>query len=61
MLVLRVSACVTMALKSLTLIPMCSCSSAVKSSKSRLSMVTEVCNGCFKTSILDQLRPLSSS
>ena len=51
MLVLTVSACVTMALKSLTFMPIWSCSSTLNSSKSKLSIVTDVCRGCFSTSV----------
>ena len=40
-----------MALKSLTLMPMCNFSSTAKSSKSKVSMATEVCNGCFNVSV----------
>lgn len=51
MLAFRVSACVTMALKSLTLMPMWSLSSTENSSKSRVSMAIDVCRGCFRISV----------
>lgn len=47
-----VSACPTTALKSLRLIATCILSSTMYSWKSSLSVATDVCTGCFKTSIL---------
>jgi hypothetical protein len=49
-LALRVSACITMALKSFTLMPIWIMSSAAYSSKSKVSMAMEVCSGCLRIS-----------
>ena len=48
--VFKVSACVAIALKSFTVMPTCKLSSTLKASKSRLSIVIEVCNGCLRMS-----------
>lgn len=51
MLVLSLSACETIALKSLTLMPIRSFSSTLNSSKSNVSMAMEVCKGCLRISV----------
>ena len=50
-LVFNLSAWVTMALKSLTVIPMRSFSSTMNSSKSNVSMAMEVRKGCLRMSV----------
>lgn len=49
-IVFEMPACATIALKSLTLMTMCSFSSTENSANSRVSTAIDVCNGCFNIS-----------